>query len=57
MLQSSSKREFSLNSMNEILLNMSKRLSNRYFKSKKGFLSYMSKVFAYEMRDAVKINN
>jgi hypothetical protein len=57
ILQSSSKREFSLNSMNEILLNMSKRLSNRYFKSKKGFLSYMSKVFAYEMRDAVKINN
>jgi len=57
ILQSSSKREFSLNSMNEILLDMSKRLSNRYFKSKKGFLSYMSKVFAYEMRDAVKINN
>jgi hypothetical protein len=57
ILQSSSKREFSLNSMNEILLDMSKRLSNRYFKSKRSFLSYMSKVFAYEMRDAVKINN
>jgi hypothetical protein len=57
ILQSSSKREFSLNSMNEILLDMSKRLTDRYFKSKKGFLSYMSKVFSYEMRDAVKINN
>ena len=56
-LQSSSGREFSLNSMNEILLDMSKRLTNRLFNSKKGFLSYMSKVFSYEMRDAVKINN
>ncbi len=57
ILQSSSKREFSLNAMNEILLNMSKRLTNRFFNSKKGFLSYMSKVFSYEMRDVVKINN
>ena len=57
ILQSNSGRDFSLNSMNEILLDMSKRLTDRYFKSKKGFLSYMSKVFSYEMRDAVKINN
>ena len=57
ILQSNSGREFSLNSMNEILLDMSKRITDRYFKSKKGFLSYMSKVFSYEMRDAVKINN
>jgi len=57
MLQSSSKREFSLNAMNEILLDMSKRLTDRFFNSKKGFLSYMSKVFSYELRDAVKINN
>jgi hypothetical protein len=57
ILQSSSKREFSLNAMNEILFDMSKRLTNRYFNSRKGFLSYMSKVFSYEMRDAVKINN
>jgi DnaA N-terminal domain len=56
-LQSSSKRKFSLNAMNEILLDMSKRLTNRLFNSKKGFLSYMSKVFSYELRDAVKINN
>ena len=57
ILQSNSGREFSLNAMNEILLDMSKRITDRYFKSKKGFLSYMSKVFSYEMRDAVKINN
>ena len=56
-LQSLSGREFSLNSMNEILLDMSKRLTDRYFKSRKAFLSYMSKVFYYEKRDAVKINN
>lgn len=56
-LQSSSNREFSLNAMNEILLDMSKRLTDRVFSSKKAFLSYMSKAFAYEMRDAVKTGN
>jgi DnaA N-terminal domain len=56
-LQSLSGREFSLNSMNEILLDMSKRLTDRYFKNKKAFLNYMGKVFCYEKRDAVKINN
>lgn len=55
-LQSLSGREFSLNSMNEILLDMSKRLTDRFFKSKKAFLSYMGKVFCHEKRDAVKIN-
>jgi hypothetical protein len=43
--------------MNEILLDMSKRLTDRFFKSKKAFLSYMGKVFCHEKRDAVKINN
>ena len=56
-LQSLSGRKFSLNSMNEILLDMSKRLTDRYFKSKKAFLNYMVKVFCHEKRDAVKINN
>ncbi|MBM3467176.1 MAG: hypothetical protein FJX70_05030 [Alphaproteobacteria bacterium] len=56
-LQILSGRDFSLNAMNEILLDMSKRLTDRYFKSKKSFLSYMGKVFCYEKRDAVKINN
>ena len=56
-LQSLSGRDFNLNAMNEILLDMSKRLTDRYFKSKKAFLSYMGKVFCHEKRDAVKINN
>lgn len=56
-LQKSSGRQFSLNAMNEILKNMSKRLADRIFYSKKGFLSYMSKVFKYEKRDAQKTNS
>jgi hypothetical protein len=56
-LQSLSGREFNLNAMNEILLDMSKRLTRPLFKSKKGFLSYMSIAFKNEMRDANKINN
>jgi hypothetical protein len=56
-LQSLSGREFSLNSMNEILLDMSKRLNDRCFKSKQAFLNYMGKVFCHEKRDAVKISN
>jgi hypothetical protein len=56
-LQSLSGREFSLNSMNEILLDMSKRLTDRFFKSRKAFMNYMAKALAYEKRDAVKINN
>ena len=56
-LQSLSGREFSLNSMNEILLDMSKRLTDRYFKNKKAFLNYMGKVFCHEKRDAVKTSN
>ena len=56
-LQILSGREFSLNAMNEILRDMSKKLTEPEFKTKKGFLSYMAKAFAYEMRDAVKISN
>ena len=56
-LQLSSGRDFSLNAMNEILADMSKRLSDRVFFDKKSFLSYMTKVFQYEMRDSVKISN
>ena len=57
ILQTTSGRQFSLNAMNEILLDMSKRLGDRDFNSKKTFLSYMSKCLSYEMREAVKINN
>ena len=56
-LQSKSGRNFSLRAMNEILSDMSKRLCDRYFKSKNAFISYMSKVFIGEMRDPLKINN
>ena len=57
LLQAASGRDFSSRAMNEILLDMSKRLVNRVFQNKKAFLSYMSKAFTYEMRDAVKISN
>jgi DNA-binding Lrp family transcriptional regulator len=56
-LQDLSGREFSLRAMNEILLDMSERLKDRFFRTKKGFLSYMSKAFKYEMRDALKVSN
>ena len=56
-LQSSSGREFSLNAMNEILKDISRRLKDRFFYSKKGFMGYMTKVFQNEMRDAVKVSN
>jgi hypothetical protein len=56
-LQILSGRDFSLNATNEILHNMSKRLVDRVFYSRKGFLSYMSTALRYEMRDAVKTSN
>lgn len=56
-LQIISGREFTLTAMNEILLDMSKRLTDRSFSSKKGFMNYMAKCFRYEMRDAVKISS
>ena len=57
VLQSNSGRQFSLNAMNEILLDMSKRLTDRYFKNKKRFLNYMRDAFTNELRDATRINN
>jgi hypothetical protein len=55
-LQSLSGREFSLNAMNEILLDMSKRRYNR-FCSKAQFMAYFGKCLQFEMRDAVKTGN
>ena len=55
-LQSLSGREFSLNAMNEILLDMSKRLDNR-FCSKAQFMAYFGKCLRFEMRDTVKTGN
>ena len=55
-LQSLSGRDFSLNAMNEILLDMSKRLDNR-FCSKTQFMAYFGKCLRFEMRDSVKTGN
>lgn len=55
-LQSLSGRDFSLNAMNEILLDMSKRRDNR-FCSKSQFMAYFGKCLMFEMRDAVKTSN
>lgn len=58
-LQKRSGREFSLNAMNEILLDMSRKpnLQGRGFVSKAQFMAYMATVFTYEKRDAVKTAN
>ena len=55
-LQSKCGRPYYLTAMNEILLDMSKRV-DRTFRSKALFISYFGKCLANEMRDAVKINN
>lgn len=55
-LQSMSGRDFSLNAMNEILLDMSKRLDN-LFCSKAQFMAYFGKCLRFEIRDSVKTSN
>lgn len=50
-LQSKSGRSFTLNAMNEILKDMSKKLTQPEFWSKKGFISYMTQAFRYEKRN------
>jgi hypothetical protein len=55
-LQSMSGRDFSLNAMNEILLDMSKRRDNT-FCSKAQFMAYFGKCLRFEMRDSVKTGN
>ena len=54
-LQVLSGRDFTLNAMNEILLDMSKRVG-RLFCSKAQFMAYMAKVYEHEKRDAVKVS-
>jgi hypothetical protein len=58
-LQSRSGREFTLNAMNEILLDMSRKpkLQGHSFVSKARFMAYMATVYRYEGRDAVKTAN
>lgn len=53
-----SRRPFSLNAMNQILLDMSKRYPDHSFKSKKRFLKYFGSLsLQREMRDPNKVNN
>lgn len=54
-LQVLSGRDFTLNAMNEILLDMSKRVG-RLFCSKAQFIAYMAKVYENEQRDVVKVS-
>ena len=58
-LQSRSDRDFTQNAMNEILQDMSRKPkeSRHEFPSKAAFMAYMSKVYRYEGRDAVKTAN
>ena len=58
-LQITSGRDFTLNAMNEVLLDMSRKpkLQGHSFVSKARFMSYMATVYRYEGRDAVKTAN
>lgn len=58
-LQSRSGRDFTQNTMNEILLDMSRKpkLQGHSFASKARFMAYMAIVYRYEGRDAVKTAN
>jgi hypothetical protein len=56
-LQKVSGRDFTTLAVNEILLKLSKRHPQHRFPHKEAFMSYMSKVLSYEMRDAVQISS
>lgn len=56
-LQRNSGRDFSLNAINEILKSLTNKLVNPMFYSKKSFMSYMTKILKYEMREPAKVNN
>ena len=56
ILQTASKRDFTLTAVNEILLKLSKKHASHKFPNKEAFFAYMTKVLRYEMRDAVVIS-
>ena len=58
-LQITSGRDFTLNAMNEILLDMSRKpkLQGHSFVSRGRFMAYMATVYRYEGRDALKTSN
>lgn len=55
-LQRESKREFSLDAMNQILLSVSKRRPDLHFRDKEKFLKYATKLFANEKRKTTETN-
>lgn len=56
-LQLRSGRPFTKTAMNEILQSLARKAKQVIFWSKKGFMAYMSKVYRYELRDAVKTSS
>jgi hypothetical protein len=57
LLQKSSSRNFTATSVNEILLKLSKKHNSHLFPNKQAFMSYMTKVLHFEMRDAEKVSS
>ena len=56
LLQDKSNTKFTEIAINELLLKLSKKYSLHRFPNKRAFISYMTKVLRYEMRDALKIS-
>jgi hypothetical protein len=55
-LKESSKRNFTLNAMNQILLDISKKYGEKSFNGKRAFFAYMSKVLMNEKRPEGMLN-
>lgn len=56
LLLTKSNTKFTEIAINEILLKLSNKYSSHRFPNKRAFISYMTKVLRYEMRDALKIS-
>ena len=55
-LRNRSGREFNLKAMNQILLDISRKLANRWFKTKEIFMKYMAKLLSHEKRQESNAN-
>ena len=56
-LQAASGRDFDSNFVNQLLLRVADKHPNHKFPTKTAFMSYMSKLLHYEIRDAVVVSN
>lgn len=56
-LQNTSGRDFDTNFCNQLLLRLAGKYPSYKFPTKSAFLSYMTKLLANEMRDAVRVSN